>query len=90
VNEVTTRSLVVACVFNDGQVVWSVGVVVDASVTDGFCRVLSSCYADIWCWMYLVVMRIFGARCILLFVSVTLYCWYCVTRVQVDVRWMTD
>jgi hypothetical protein len=55
VNEVTTRSLVVACVFNDGQVVWFMGVVDDASVTDDFCRVVSSCYAIIWCWMYLVV-----------------------------------
>jgi hypothetical protein len=55
VTEVTTRSLVVACVFNVGQVVWFTGVVVDASVADGFCRVVSSCYADFWCWMYLVV-----------------------------------
>jgi hypothetical protein len=45
------------CVFNHGQVVWFMGVVVDASVADGFGRVVSSCYADIWCWMYLVVSR---------------------------------
>jgi hypothetical protein len=57
VTEITTRSLVVAFVFNDGQVVWFMGVVVDASVADGFCRVVSSCYADISCWVYLVVFQ---------------------------------
>jgi hypothetical protein len=55
VTEVATRSLVAACVFNHGQVVWFMGVVVDGSVADGFYRVVSSCYADIWCWMYLLV-----------------------------------
>jgi hypothetical protein len=50
-----TRSLGVACMFNHGQMVWFMGVAVDASVADSFCHVVSSCYADIWCWMYLVV-----------------------------------
>jgi hypothetical protein len=55
VNEVTTRSLIVACVFNDGQVVWSVDVLVDTSVPTVFI-VLS-----------LVVRQMVGTGCILLY-----------------------